>query len=121
MNLKRILNFCLRNIDKLTNKQNGNTYVFLFNFLNLLFFKKQKIYLQENSFYLKPNNLSKKNWKFNQRKMGTMAYRDGLNARKEILQKVYLLENITFELNDTIIDCGANNGDFYLCFNDSIK
>ncbi len=121
MNLNKVLNFCLRNIDKLTNKQTGNIYVYFFNFLNFLFFKTQKIYFEKNSYYLKPNNLSEKSWKFNQPKMGTMAYRDGLNGRKEMMRKVYLLENIKFELNDTIIDCGANNGDFYLCFNDSIN
>ena len=119
--IKRILNYILREFDKITNKQKGYTYVFFFNFLNLLFLKKQKIFLKDNSFYLKSNKKNEIFWKFHQTKQGTMAYRDGLVERKNILKKVYLLKNIVFEENDIIIDCGANNGDFYLCFDKNIN
>lgn len=118
--INKILNFILRQIDKFTNKQSGRLYVFLFNFLNLLFLKKQKIYFKENSYFLK-NNENQISWKFNQSKMGTMAYRDGLFKRKQILKKIYLLKNINFYDNDLIVDCGANNGDFYLCFDKYIN
>ena len=37
------------------------------------------------------------------------------------MSKNYLLQNIKFRDNDIIIDVGANNGDFYLCFDKKIK
>ncbi len=37
------------------------------------------------------------------------------------MSKNYLLKNIKFRNNDIIIDVGANNGDFYLCFDKKIK
>ena len=48
-------------------------------------------------------------------------YQRGLNFRSEQLKKDYLLNNIKFEDNDIIIDVGANNGDFFLCFEKKIK
>ena len=118
---RRFLFLCLRNFDKITNKQNNNNYVLFFNFVNSLLLKKQKIFFMNGAFYLKSNNKDKNLWMFSQKKIGTMAYRDGLDKRKELLKKVYLLKNITYEEHDTIIDCGANNGDFYLCFNKKIN
>ena len=119
--INRVLNFILRQLDKFTNKQYGRSYVFCFNLLNLIFLKKQKIYFKKNSYYLKIHNEKNISWKFNQSKLGTMAYRDGLFERKQILKKVYLLKNINFYDNDLIVDCGANNGDFYLCFDKYIN
>ena len=42
-----------------------------------------------------------------------MTYFDGLKNRGKKLFSIYLLKNINFEINDTIIDIGANNGDFF--------
>jgi FkbM family methyltransferase len=50
-----------------------------------------------------------------------MAYSNGLLARSLTLQNEYLIKNINFTENDEIIDCGANNGDFFLCFNKKIN
>ena len=33
----------------------------------------------------------------------------------------YLIKNLEFEDDDVVIDIGANNGDFYLCFDKKIK
>lgn len=38
-------------------------------------------------------------------------YRDGIKVRGKRIHNSYCLENIKFELNDVIVDCGANNGD----------
>ena len=49
------------------------------------------------------------------------VYERGLIHRSKTLSKNYLLQNIKFRDNDIIIDVGANNGDFYLCFDKKIK
>ena len=41
--------------------------------------------------------------------------------RKENLLTQYLIKNLKFSDDDIIIDVGANNGDFYLCFDKKIK
>ena len=33
----------------------------------------------------------------------------------------YLIKNLEFKDDDVVIDIGANNGDFYLCFDKKIK
>jgi FkbM family methyltransferase len=43
-------------------------------------------------------------------------YSEGLRKRSEIISNSYGLELINFGENDTIIDCGANSGDFFLYF-----
>ncbi len=41
-------------------------------------------------------------------------YRDGIKVRGKKIHNSYCLENIKFELNDVIVDCGANNGDLLI-------
>ena len=41
-------------------------------------------------------------------------YRDGIKVRGKRIHNSYCLENIKFEFNDTIVDCGANNGDLII-------
>lgn len=48
-------------------------------------------------------------------------YVKDLEYRTQRLKKEYLLDNLKFEDDDIIIDIGANNGDFYLCFNNKIN
>ena len=42
---------------------------------------------------------------------GTWLYRNGINVRSEFIFNSYCLQNIRFDSNDVIIDCGANSGD----------
>jgi hypothetical protein len=42
-----------------------------------------------------------------------MAYSEGLLARSLKLQNECLIKNINFNENDEMIECGANNGDFF--------
>ena len=53
---------------------------------------------------------------FYHEKMGLSCYKKGLISRAETLNQLYLINNISFNDGDIIIDCGANNGDFYLIF-----
>ena len=48
-------------------------------------------------------------------------YERGLDHRSQTLKEEYLLNNIEFKDDDIIIDIGANNGDFYFCFDKKIK
>ena len=101
---------------EITVLQNNYFYTKLFYFYSLLTKNNQSIYFNQDAFYLK-----KKNWKFSNKSIGLMTYHAGLKKRGEKLRSIYLLNNIKFKKNDIIIDCGANNGDFFLCFNKKIK
>lgn len=52
---------------------------------------------------------------------GLDHYRSGLSYRANKLFSTYLLENIRFELDDIVIDCGANYGDLWLSLKDKIR
>ena len=58
----------------------------------------------------------KSSWRFYHEKIGLSCYKKGLISRAETLNQLYLVNNISFNNEDIIIDCGANNGDFYLIF-----
>lgn len=58
---------------------------------------------------------------FSDQGRGFGLYRHGLEARSSRLLKSYLIEKITFEPNDLIIDCGANYGDLYMALSKSVS
>jgi len=95
-------------------KFNGRLYTILFNLYATLFGLSGRIYYKNKFFYVK-NDLGL-NFRFFHRKVGLLAYLDGLENRGKELQRAYCIDNIKFEDDDYIIDCGANNGDFFLCF-----
>ncbi len=97
-------------------KQDGKIYAMLFNIFSLLHKSKNKIYFKNNFFYN-----TEVNWRFSFKKQGLMAYGFGFKKRKNDLMTVYLIKNIEFKDGDVVIDIGANNGDFYLCFDKKIK
>lgn len=110
---------CRNNLKNLILKfpiPSGNIFCFLFNLITFFFKGSDFISYQDNYYHIK-----KKNWKFYYKKQGAYAYLAGLEKRSEDLKKAYLIENINFYDNDLIIDCGANNGDFNLCFKKKIK
>jgi FkbM family methyltransferase len=47
-----------------------------------------------------------------------LAYQMGFEYRSKYLRAVYFLDLINFSNGDLIIDCGANVGDFEMCFKD---
>ena len=97
-------------------KTNGKLYEILFNLYSLLKNSKNRIRFKENYYYN-----TEINWRFFHKKQGLGAYSKGFKKRKENLLGAYLIKNIEFKDDDIIIDIGANNGDFYLCFDTKIK
>ena len=53
---------------------------------------------------------------FRHERQGLLAYQAGLDKRAETLAAAYLLDQIPFASGDLVLDCGANVGDFRLCF-----
>tara|TARA_Y100000590_G_C15604228_1_gene971314 strand:- start:143 stop:967 length:825 start_codon:yes stop_codon:yes gene_type:complete len=97
-------------------KTNGKLYEILFNFYSFLKNSKNRIHFKENYYYN-----TEINWRFFHKKQGLYSYDRGFKKRKENLLRSYLIKNIEFKDDDIIIDVGANNGDFYLCFDKKIK
>jgi len=97
-------------------KTKGKMYAFLFNFFSFLKKSPNRIYFKEK-FYFN----TEFNWRFLHKKQGLYAYGKGFKKRKEDLLSSYLIKNIEFKDDDIVIDVGANNGDFYLCFDKKIK
>ena len=77
---------------------------------------KQQIYYEDGYYYLKNEN-----WRFFHRKQGLMAYPQGLKNRANSLKESYNLVDFEYAPGDVIIDCGANNGDFYLTLPHNIE
>lgn len=97
-------------------KTNGKIYQLLFNLFSFLKKSPNKIYFKENYYYN-----TEVNWRFYHKKQGWYAYGKGFKKRKNELLSTYLIKNLEFEDDDVVIDIGANNGDFYLCFDKKIK
>ena len=91
-------------------------YVRLFNFYSLLKKSRNRIFLKDNFFYN-----TELDWRFSIQKSGLYFYGRGFKLRQEELLKSYLIKDIEIKDNDIIIDIGANNGDFYLCFDKKIQ
>jgi len=108
--LKRIFIF-------FTIKSSNKIYPFLFNIYARLINSETKIFLNKSNFF----ELKNSKWQFFFKNQGLNIYLRGLDNRKKDLQSTYLIKNLDFEDNDIIIDVGANNGDFYLCFDKKIK
>ena len=97
-------------------KSNAKTFVILFNLYSRLKKSNNRINLKKNRFYN-----TEVDWRFSHQKQGIYAYGKGFKKRKQELLSQYLVENIKFSDDDIILDVGANNGDFYLCFDKKIK
>ena len=97
-------------------KTSGKIYQLLFNLFSLIKKSPNRIYFKENYYY----NTEIK-WRFHHRKQGLYAYGGGFKKRKSELLSNYLIKNLEFKDDDVVIDIGANNGDFYLCFDKKIK
>ncbi|MBD79895.1 MAG: hypothetical protein CL840_13360 [Crocinitomicaceae bacterium] len=113
---KRILLAFEEFVFRLITKTKGNLYCRLFNFFSRLHGHNASIIHDKGIYFVK-----EKNWRFIHRRQGLMAYHKGLKERAAILKKVYLVDTISFADGDVILDCGANNGDFRLCFGDNIQ
>ncbi|MDB2583351.1 FkbM family methyltransferase, partial [Alphaproteobacteria bacterium] len=98
------------------NTFNRYLFVIIFNLISLIIGSKNRIFLKNNFYYN-----TEKNWRFFHKKQGLHSYVRGFQKRKNQLLSSYLIKNLDFKDEDIVIDIGANNGDFYLCFDKKIK
>ena len=95
-------------------KLNPKIFVKVYNVISFLFYRKNYIFLSENK-----NNLfvKEKNFIWNlYNNRGSFYYLKGLDFKGKFLAEQYLIDDIVFQENDVVIDCGANFGDLYLFF-----
>ena len=97
-------------------KSNDKKFEILFNLFSFLNSSSNRVYFKDDYFYN-----TEVDWRFFHKKQGLMAYGKGFKKRKESLISSYLTKNIQFEDRDIVIDVGANNGDFFLCFDKKIQ
>ena len=95
---------------------NKKIYKILFNFYSFLQKSPNRIYCKKEFFHN-----TEFDWRFFHKKQGLYSYGKGFQKRKEDLISSYLIKNLEIEDEDNIIDVGANNGDFYLCFDKKIN
>jgi FkbM family methyltransferase len=100
----------------LTRISSKKKFIYFFNLFCFLNNYKERIYFKDNSFFFK-----NKNWTFSEQRLGFTAYAKGFKERIDSLKDNYAINNLEFKDNDVIIDIGANNGDFYLCFDKKIE
>ena len=110
---KRLLNDYF---DLILCKSDSRIYTNLFNLRSFLVGNNSKVFLGKNIYFLKEKGLKNIVYFFSKEIQGSYAYKFGLKSRAKKLSKEYLLKRISFKENDTIFDCGANNGDFKLWF-----
>ena len=58
---------------------------------------------------------------FKDRYRGLRQFRRGMKREKDQLFAAYCLEEVTFEEDDIVIDCGANYGNLFLSLNEKIS
>jgi FkbM family methyltransferase len=100
----------------IASKINRKMFKLLFNLFSFLEKSPNKIYFKENYFYN-----TEVDWRFYHKEQGLFCYGKGFKKRKNELLSCYLIKNLKFKDGDIVIDIGANNGDFYLCFDKKIK
>tara|TARA_A100001015_G_scaffold312194_1_gene416881 strand:- start:3300 stop:4133 length:834 start_codon:yes stop_codon:yes gene_type:complete len=120
--MKLLHYFILFPLNKLSHKVicklKGRWYEFFFNLYTLIFNYEGKVRFDGKFYFI--DSKDKNPWRFYHEKIGLSCYKKGLISRAESLSQLYLLNNISFNNEDIIIDCGANNGDFYLIFTKKI-
>ena len=75
-------------------------------FINMLPFSKTKSYFKDGFYFLQD---SYGEFYFTNKRFTRMV--SGIDAFSEHLAKAYLLHNVEFNENDTVIDCGSNVGE----------
>ena len=115
--MTKIFKFLHKNfLDLLTDlllKTSGSLYCFIFN-INFFLQRVSTRVKYKNGFY----NFFDKNFSIFviNKRYGFFAYCNGITKRAFWLHDDYCIDQINFQNNDLVIDCGANVGDFYLKF-----
>ena len=114
-------NFASTYVNKFHNSIFGANYisVFLENCISRLRHKKQIFsYNKKNNIFEVCEGSIKR--KFSNKIRGFSFYRNGIKQRGKFLFSSYCLENIIFNKNDIVIDCGANFGDLFIALENLI-
>ena len=98
-------------------KLDNNLKVKILNFIFFLGNIKSKITFNDNIFCIK-NSKKKIFFSIPNR---IILFRKGLTFRLNFLKNKYFIHKIKFHKNDIILDCGANIGEIFFCFNNSLK
>tara|TARA_B100000674_G_C37837170_1_gene913441 strand:+ start:134 stop:949 length:816 start_codon:yes stop_codon:yes gene_type:complete len=116
-----INNFVSKCVKKFHNSIFGSNFasIFLENCIASLRGKKHKFYYNKKDkiFIVSENSIKRK---FINKVRGFAFYRNGIKSRGKFLITSYCLQNINFDENDVIIDCGANFGDLFIGLEDNI-
>jgi len=94
--------------------------VLLENFISSIRGRNQKFSYDKNENIFSIYEQGKERKFFNKIR-GFWLYRNGIKNRGKFIFSSYCLQNITFNINDVIIDCGANYGDLILELEKYIK
>ena len=109
----------IKYFDYLFYSSKGLVFVILFNFRALITGSDARATSINNSAnYLVRSIIEsdKRIIKFSNESVGANLYSRGIKERGEGIGKAYCLQRINFNHGDCIIDCGANNGDLLLWF-----
>ena len=102
------------------NKSKAPTFIYKFLF-DIDCYKGIKKLIRKNNLFIIEEIINNHShlWSFpyELKERGRRLYLKGLEFRSKQICECYLLNNIEFEDNDLVIDCGANFGDLYLFLN----
>ena len=98
-------------------KLNNNLKVKILSFIFFLTNVDSKITYSNNLFCIK-NSHKKIFFSIPSR---ILLFRKGLIYRLSFLKKKYFIHKIKFQKNDIVLDCGANIGEIFFCFNKNLK
>lgn len=103
---------------KITEKQNGASFCFLYNFRTFLTNSSTRISQDKTGhhYIAKGDGYTRS---FLAKRQNIMTYSNGISNRGRSLGNAYSLDLVKFESGDTIIDCGANIGDLEIYFKES--
>jgi FkbM family methyltransferase len=117
--IKNIIRPIYKLYEKILIRQVGGIYTRMLNLKLFLQKKPDRITVVSDGLYLLRYRSLK--WYFRHEEQGNLAYQRGIEFRKSNLEKDYMLKNVNLVAGDTIIDCGANVGDFYLSVSERIQ
>lgn len=89
----------------------------LFNLRSIICFQPSRLKWNGTFFEVSDQNLKNIKYVIRHQRQCNMAYEHGLEARAKSLSAAYFLHRVPLRDGDTIIDCGANVGDFKLALN----
>lgn len=115
--MKIIQIFVFNLIRKLENKTFAYAFNFYIRFLTYDKFKLRAKYLGNNIYYLTDNASEI----YLQEPFRFISFLNSIKFRLEKLADEYFLQDINLKNNDTVLDCGANVGEFYLCLNNIVN